>query len=222
MVPARFAKPPRLFSLVLASMILAGTQAWSAPRFHPHRHLPRGLFLLLPPETIHQNEYFPGSLGPPELTPPTIPSPGPSAPSLPPTLPEGMAITVNKTLSAKQETENQPTRDRPSAPTISRPKQAAEQLATCWRPPLPERGDTVEATLRFGFDKKGDVLWPPHVTYVKAAQGTSAQDVRASILAAFKACTPLKFTDSMAASMPGYPLAVRFIGRREDEQRESP
>jgi hypothetical protein len=59
-------------------------------------------------------------------------------------------------------------------------------------------------------------LWPPRITYVKPGQGASAAEVRESILAAFKACTPLPLSASMAASMPGYPLTVRFIVRRGD------
>ena len=58
------------------------------------------------------------------------------------------------------------------------------------------------------------MLWPPRITYLKPGQGASAEEVRDSILAALKACTPLHFSASMAASMPGYPLSVRFIGRR--------
>jgi hypothetical protein len=122
-----------------------------------------------------------------------------------------MTMTIDKTLSDKADADPSP-HSRP----IVRPRQAALHLAACWAPPVPERGDTVEVTLRFAFDRAGSVLWPPRITYVKPGQGASAAEVRDSILAAFKACTPLPFSASMAASMPGYPLTVRFIGRRGD------
>jgi hypothetical protein len=48
----------------------------------------------------------------------------------------------------------------------------------------------------------------------------SGDVVRASILDAVKACTPLHFSPAMAANIPGEPLSVRFIGRREEERRE--
>jgi hypothetical protein len=120
-----------------------------------------------------------------------------------------MTMTIDKTLSDKADSD-----PKQASRPIVLPRQAARQLAACWTPPLPERGDTVEVTLRFAFDRAGSVLWPPRITYVKPGQGASAEEVRDSILTAFKACTPLPFSASMAASMPGYPLTVRYIGRR--------
>jgi hypothetical protein len=213
-----------MFALALAATAIECEPALAWRNTRPHRplldyrnHLPyRDRILLLPPPgIINGNNAFPetnGSLLP--VVPPYEPqtAPGPFYPNQAPSLPQGMVITVNKFLSDKTKPDDQ----QSSAP-INRPKQAAEQLATCWKPPLPDRGNTVEVTLRFGFDSKGDVLWPPRITYVKAEQGLSADDVRKSILDAFKACTPLHFSSSMAANMPGYPLSVRFIGRRADE-----
>jgi hypothetical protein len=157
----------------------------------------------------------------PGLLPPLAPlgappgaSPAPRGLSYPhhtPSLPQGMTMTIDKTLSDKADAD-----PKPPAHSIVRPIQAARQLAACWTPPVPERGDTVEVTLRFAFDRAGSVLWPPRITYVKPGQGASAAEVRESILAAFKACTPLPLSASMAASMPGYPLTVRFIVRRGD------
>jgi hypothetical protein len=148
-------------------------------------------------------------LGEPLGAPP--PLRGLSWPHRAPSLPQGMTMIIDKTLSGKADAD----RAQASRPIV-RPRQAAQQLAACWAPPVPERGDTVEVTLRFAFDRAGSVLWPPRITYVKPAQGMSAENVRESILAAFKACTPLPFSASMAASMPGYPLTVRFVGRRGD------
>jgi hypothetical protein len=126
-----------------------------------------------------------------------------------------MTITVDKALSDPPA----PDEARASAP-IGRPVQAARELAKCWAPPLPAKGETVEVTIRFGFDRGGSVRWPPRITYVKAPEGTAPEIVRQSILDAVKACTPLRFTPSMAASVAGYPLSVRYIGRRADEAQE--
>jgi hypothetical protein len=123
-----------------------------------------------------------------------------------------MVMTVTKILSRDAKTN-----DAPATSEIGRPRQAAEQLAACWSPPVPERGNTVEITIRFGFDKSGLVQGSPLVTYVKAAPGMSDEAVRDSIAAAIRACTPMHFTAAMAAAIPGYPLTVRFIGRRADE-----
>jgi hypothetical protein len=127
-----------------------------------------------------------------------------------------MVMTITKILSEDAKSAPQAD-DTPAPPKIERPRQAAEQLAACWSPPVPARGDTVEITIRFGFDSSGLVQGSPRITYVKAAPGMSDQAVRDSIAAAIKACTPMHFTAAMAAAIPGYPLSVRFIGRRADE-----
>jgi hypothetical protein len=192
---------------------------------HPHRlHHNRLRFLYHPPQTTQPVNPFPGipqnrqlSLPPPS---PDIPTPYPEGnyPGFAPSFPEGMAITVTKILNDEPGSS-----DKPDSEPINRPKQAAERLATCWRPPIPDRGDSVEVTLRFSFTRTGNVRSAPRVTYIKAGQGaaadqkSAADNVRTSILAALKACTPLHFTRSMAESAPGYPLSVRFIGRRDEQ-----
>jgi hypothetical protein len=132
-------------------------------------------------------------------------------------LPGGMVMTVTKILSKDPKS-----KDPPATSEIRRPRQAAEQLAACWSPPVPERGNTVEITIRFGFDKSGLVQGSPRITYVKAAPGMSDEAVRDSIAAAIKVCTPMHFTAAMAAAIPGYPLTVRFIGRRADDDGTRP
>lgn len=127
-----------------------------------------------------------------------------------------MTIIIDKTLSDRKSSEKPEAKFRAEAAPIALPKQAAEQLASCWSPPLPAPGHTVEITLRFGFNSRGSVLWSPRITHVKAGQGVSAADLRASILTAVKACTPLHFTALMAKDIPGEPISVRFIGRRDD------
>ncbi len=121
-----------------------------------------------------------------------------------------MSITVTRELPGTSD-------GGAETPPIDRPLRAAERLAACWSPPLPPKGDTVEATIRFSFNSRGAVIGgAPRFAYVKAGAGQSAEEVRASILAAVRKCTPLRFSPSMAESAPGYPLSIRFIGRRAD------
>lgn len=126
-----------------------------------------------------------------------------------------MTITVRKMLRERDDGAAR------SSPLIERPVQAAAQLAACWSPPLPPEGETVAATIRFSFNRRGTIIGgAPRVTYLKAAAGQSAEKVRASILAAVRDCTPLRFSASMAESAPGYPLSIRFIGQRAGENEE--
>ncbi|MDI4639777.1 hypothetical protein K9U39_02265 [Rhodoblastus acidophilus] len=159
--------------------------------------------------------------GPEILPPPAVPQSSPGTPAAPqraaplPAFSQGMTITIRKTLH-----ENGEDGGRKPSPLIDRPRQAAERLAACWSPPLPRKGETVEATIRFSFNSRGTIIGgAPRVTYVKAGAGVTAGQVRDSILAAVKDCTPLRFSKSMAASAPGYPLSVHFIGRLADDNR---
>ncbi|MCW2274054.1 hypothetical protein GJ654_06425 [Rhodoblastus acidophilus] len=125
--------------------------------------------------------------------------------------PGGMTMTATKILHED--------RDKDAARSnavIGRPRQAVDHLATCWSPPLPPKGETVEITIKFSFNSRGEVSGTPRTTYVKAS-GSSRDAVRASILDAIKTCSPLNFSKSMAASAAGYPITVRFIGRRADD-----
>ncbi len=200
-----------------SALALRGSGHYRLPAHHRiHGRLPIWRFQ---PQNAPINLENPG-VGPlPPLEPslPPEPSPGGPMPSLAmPPLTEGMTITVDKELSDKKSSGKPEADSRSDSPPIALPKQAAERLASCWSPPLPQPGRTVEITLRFGFNSSGSVLWPPRITYVKAEQGVSAEDLRASILEAVKACTPLRFTAVMAKNIPGEPISVHFIGWRDD------
>lgn len=180
-----------------------------------HRHF--RVLVPPPPWLISPYNNGPQFYGAPPFFPEDLTPPSPPAPSLspapPPSFSQGMAITVEKTLHADREDDG----GAQSSPLIERPKQAAERLAACWSPPLPKPGETVEITIRFSFNGLGGVVGAPRVTYVKPGREMSVEDVRESIISAIKNCTPLHFSKSMAASAPGYPLAVRFVGRRAED-----
>jgi hypothetical protein len=200
------------------ALFFAATPLWlvhAGQIHHTHRH---HRWLVVPPAGPAPPGIPPP--GTPYLAPAIPPPPSPTAPpsATEPMLPEGMTITVTRLLRDKSETvSNSEQESKSRSQAIALPKQAAQQLADCWSPPLPPPGDTVEVTLRFGFNRSGAVLWPPRITFVKLGEGMSDADVRASILDAFKACTPLHFTPAMAANIPGEPISIRFIGRREEE-----
>ncbi|MCW2315877.1 hypothetical protein M2322_001421 [Rhodoblastus acidophilus] len=184
-----------------------------------------------PPRPFYPQPY-PGYQ--PQIPPPPPPprieiprAPAPSRPTPPPVispslggrggggggggiLPGGMTMTAIKLLHED--------RDRDAAPSkaaIDRPRQAADQLAACWSPPPPPPGETVEITMRFSFNRHGGIVGSPRITYVKAP-GADPEAVRESLRAAIKTCSPLRFSKSMAASAPGYPISIRFIGRRAE------
>ena len=120
-----------------------------------------------------------------------------------PPLASGFVMDVTKTGDAEA-----------NAP-VSRPRDIAERIAACWRPPLSR--ERREITLRMQFGASGRVVGEPKVTYVSAGND-SREALVASIRAAFAACSPLRFTGAFGPAIAGYPLAIRFIAAGVDRQ----
>jgi len=92
--------------------------------------------------------------------------------------------------------------------------QIGERLAQCWQAPLTDPPQTVEVTVRLSFSRTGAVIGAPRVTYVSApAEAGLREKIKASILEAIKACTPLPFTPSLGAAIAGRMMAIRFNAR---------
>ncbi|MDH7795915.1 MULTISPECIES: hypothetical protein [unclassified Beijerinckia] len=86
-----------------------------------------------------------------------------------------------------------------------------DHILSCWRPPSNTLGD-LEVTVRMSFSKIGDLIGEPRVTYVKAGRDEVLRDtLRASILSAVRACTPLRFTPAFGKAIAGRSFAIRFI-----------
>jgi hypothetical protein len=205
--------------MVWLALIAAATQvsAQPSPAPRPHRHHPHRFYPLPVPPFQPQIAPPPPApnieIAPPPPAPAPTPTPAPALRSGGPSYPGGMSITVTKLLHEDRG------KDRaPSTAALNTPKQAAEQLAACWAPPIPPKGETVEITIRFSFNGRGGIMGAPRTTFVKPPRGSTADDVRNALRDAIRTCSPLRFTKSMAASAPGYPLAVRFIGRRADDE----
>ncbi len=100
---------------------------------------------------------------------------------------------------------------------IDRPRQIAQRLARCWRPPAAQTAS--EATIRLSFSRSGAVIGEPRVTYLRPGEGTDRAALRASILAAVDRCAPLRFTEGLGSAISGRPVTIRFVeparGRRE-------
>ena len=93
---------------------------------------------------------------------------------------------------------------------VARPRDVAERIAGCWKPPGASATGQREVTVRLQFARTGVPIGAPRVTYVRAA-AQERDALVASIQAAVRDCAPLRFTPAMARAMPGYPFAIRFI-----------
>jgi hypothetical protein len=86
----------------------------------------------------------------------------------------------------------------------------------CWEPPPPEKARPgMEYTVMFAFRRNGELMAPARMTYVTHDAPDEVRDAyRDAIDATLKRCTPMHFTNGMAAAIAGRPLLIRFFDDR--------
>lgn len=128
---------------------------------------------------------------------------------------EDFRLTIHSAkASGQQGTEDSKVPDRKAGTVCG----MFERLRGCWAPPSgADARPGIEITVRFSFKRDGEMIAAPRVTYVTPA--TSAE-TRATYLAAIKAaldrCTPMHFTERLAAVVVGHPIAIRFVDDRTE------
>jgi len=94
---------------------------------------------------------------------------------------------------------------------INSPNGIGLRLSQCWVPPAPERPQMLDVTVRLSFSSAGAVIGEPRVSYIRATEQAGLREkIKASVLAAIKACTPLRFTPSLGAAIAGRIIAIRL------------
>jgi len=87
------------------------------------------------------------------------------------------------------------------------------RLSACWRPPLPSQAHAMDITVIVSFNRAGQILGHPRISYETAgATDSDRLQYRTAVMEALQRCTPMPFTDSMAGAVAGHPFAVRFSG----------
>jgi hypothetical protein len=89
-------------------------------------------------------------------------------------------------------------------------------LRACWQPPeLGEARNGMQESVRFSFNRTGQLIAPPRSTYISHDAPQEARQIyRSSIDAAFVRCAPLHFTPGLAGAIAGRPIAIRYIETR--------
>lgn len=90
---------------------------------------------------------------------------------------------------------------------LVRPRQVGERLAACWEPPA----SGSEVSVRVTFDRSGEVIGGPRVTYVKPGRGADRAAVARSLEDAIARCTPLRFTSDLGSAIAGRPFTIRLV-----------
>lgn len=111
------------------------------------------------------------------------------------TLPQGFTMTIRRDGSPAH------------AGRLARPRQVGERLAACWEPPA----SGSEVSVRVTFDRTGEVIGGPRVTYVKPGRGADRAAVTHSLERAFARCTPLRFTSDLGSAIAGRPFTIRLV-----------
>jgi hypothetical protein len=94
---------------------------------------------------------------------------------------------------------------------LDRLRDIAPWIARCWHPPH----EDDEITLRLSFSHDGALIGPPRITFLRSRQGPEGDAALAnSMLAALRACTPLRLTPAFADAIAGRVFAIRFVGPR--------
>ena len=93
------------------------------------------------------------------------------------------------------------------------------KLQTCWKPPPTSRANPIDITVIVSFNRAGEILGRPKVTY-ESAQATDNDRLlyRIAVMEALQRCTPMPFTESMAGAVAGRPFAVQFHTRKRPPQ----
>jgi hypothetical protein len=89
------------------------------------------------------------------------------------------------------------------------------RLRSCWRPPLASRANPVDITVIVSFDRGGNILGRPKITYEsEQASDNDRLLYRIAVMEALQRCVPMPFTDSMAGAAAGRPFTVLFRNRK--------
>jgi hypothetical protein len=101
---------------------------------------------------------------------------------------------------------------------VDRIREVFAALRACWRPPLFRDGPTgLQITLRMSFNRSGEVIGKPRITYFQGGSGDRDFQDRfvTSVSDIFRRCMPLPFTAAFGSAIAGRPFAIRFVDDRE-------
>jgi hypothetical protein len=97
-----------------------------------------------------------------------------------------------------------------------------DKLFGCWKPPSASAATPMDITVRFSFNRIGEILGKPRITYESAtATDNDRLAYRVAVMEALQRCTPMPFTDTMAAAIAGHPFAVQFRTHLQSQEKRA-
>ncbi|HWZ39181.1 MAG TPA: hypothetical protein VNY08_12865 [Bradyrhizobium sp.] len=97
-----------------------------------------------------------------------------------------------------------------------------DKLFGCWKPPSASAATPMDITVRFSFNRNGEILGKPRITYESAtATDNDRLAYRVAVMEALQRCTPMPFTETLAAAIPGHPFAVQFRTHLQSQEKRA-
>lgn len=96
------------------------------------------------------------------------------------------------------------------------------KLFHCWKPPPATAATPMDITVRFSFNRSGEILGKPRITYESAtATDNDRLAYRVAVMEALQRCTPMPFTEAMAGAIAGHPFAIQFRTHLEPVEKRA-
>jgi hypothetical protein len=139
---------------------------------------------------------------------------GPCFPDYSPPVGEGLRLAAAATEGAAND---KPVADRrDEGQLVNTIHDMFVALRACWVPPPRDKARPgMEYTIRFAFNRNGELIGPALLTYATHGVSDEVRNVyRDAVDAALKRCTPLHFSNGMAGAIAGRPISIRFFDDR--------
>jgi hypothetical protein len=99
---------------------------------------------------------------------------------------------------------------------LDRVRDVFNYIRTCWR--LAPRRLTYsgqELTVRLSFNRSGEIIGQPKITYYHSAGDPDERDVFVkSVMTTFQLCAPLPFSEALGGAVAGRPFTFHFRDTR--------
>jgi hypothetical protein len=179
-----------------------------------------GAAIALPPGAAGQQGGIVCSVFDPRPCAPTVCSPldgEPCLPQYPFPLGENLQLTIKSAQSHEGE------RVAPDHP-IDTIRDLFVALRACWLPPDQDAAHPgMQMSVRFAFNRAGEIIGKPRVTYTTPwAGGDARRTYRHAITEALDRCTPMPFSSGMGGAIAGRPIAIRYVDNRKQAQEHHP
>jgi len=93
------------------------------------------------------------------------------------------------------------------------------RLGGCCKPPQAALANPIDITVVVSFNRSGEIIGHPRITYEsEQATDNDRLQYRIAVMETLQRCTPMPFTESMAAAAAGRLFAVRFQNRKRQPQ----